>query len=252
MIEGKKTDNVSEKETNKSKLRGKILNMLLWLEQKGIFYIPSSARSAEIYRENLFPEFENEESLLEFLDGKFVTDVGSGTTHENPYSLINVVARDSKHDITFLGVEPRIGTEEINNIPNRAYLKYEIYWEQLRRIFHGDFNRLKDTPGEKFVVAGKAEQLPVEKEKVDVILSNYLVSYLIDNEPKMLEIFKEFYQALNTNGEIRLFPGSPDILQKLYNNSTELGKYMEANFVADPVTKSGKKVDKGTLILRKK
>jgi hypothetical protein len=198
----------------------------------------------------LFPEFQDEESLLEFLEGKFVVDVGSGTTHKNPYSLINVVGRNSKHDITFLGVEPRVGDEE-NHPINKAYLKYEIIGEELRRIFKGDFNRLKDRPGEKFVVAGRAEQLPVAKEKVNIILSNYLVSYLIEDEPKILTIFKEFYEALNNNGEIRLFPGNPDILQKLFNDQTELGQYMSTNFSADSTLNTENKSGKGTIILRK-
>ena len=243
-------ENEPMSEDKKSKLSSKILNMMMWLEQKGIFYIPSSARGAEVYRKNLFPEFKDGEALLEFLEGKFVVDVGSGTTHKNPYSLINVVGRDSKHDITFLGVEPRVGNEE-NNVINKAYLKYEIIGEELRRIFKGDFNRLKDRPGEKSVVAGKAEQLPVGKEKVDIILSNYLVSYLIEDEPKMLTIFKEFNDALSENGEIRLFPGTADITSRLFNDQSELGQYMNAHFIADLNVGLKSKATKGTIILRK-
>src|SRR3989344_8968508 len=71
--------------------------------------IPSSARDAELYRKNLFPEFGSEDELLTYLEDRFTVDIGSGLTHENPYSLINVVARRTGKNVIFIGIEPKVG-----------------------------------------------------------------------------------------------------------------------------------------------
>jgi hypothetical protein len=65
----------------------------------GLNSVPNTLRNAELYRKSMFPEYSKDADLMNYLKGKFVIDIGSGKTHLNPYSLINVVARGRTYSI---------------------------------------------------------------------------------------------------------------------------------------------------------
>lgn len=188
--------------------------------------IPSTARDADYYRGSFFPECETEQDLLDYLNqnnGKLVMDVGSGLTHKNPYSLINVVARDKKTKAIFLGIEPRIGEgQEAFGRKDKRDLISAIRRRRKERLLVG-------TPGQKYAIAAEVPGLALENGQVDIILSSFLIGYWITKREKLLEIFQEFWRLLREGGEIRLHPVS----RTLFERDNELGKFIKEHFVIE-------------------
>ena len=185
--------------------------------------VPSTSRAAEYYREALFPECPDQEELLKSLENKVVIDIGSGLTHENPYSLINVAAREKKSNILFLGIEPKVGgkTQKFN-IGDRLGL----LWYKLRSK---DTANLRDTPGQKMAIAAHVPGIPLPDKSVDVILSNAVIGTWVTDPQKLLEIFKDFNEVLNKKGEIRINSFFP----KMFDAENELGNYIREHFVIE-------------------
>lgn len=208
-----------------------ISNLFLALAQQ----IPSSARDAELYRKNLFPEFESEDELLTYLEDRFTVDIGSGLTHENPYSLINVVARRTGKNVTFIGIEPKVG-----NLSG-GFSKSDKLISLLDTLLSVKRTKRVDLPAGNRVIAAEFPDVNLPAGSVDVILSRSLVGRWIVNPGELLDMFKEFDQILSERGEIRLYPVDPVLFQ---NN--ELKNFIDQHFFRDQTA------DKRLVILRRK
>ncbi len=197
--------------------------------------IPSTSRDAEYYREALFPDCANQEELLKYLENKVVVDIGSGLTHENPYSLINVAAREKKSNILFLGIDPKVEGAAQKFSP---FDRLGLLWYKLRSKNTESF---KDTPGQKMAIAAQVPGLPLPDKSVDVILSSAVIGTWITDPQKLLEIFKDFNEVLCEKGEIRINSFFP----KMFEEQNELGNYLREHFTIDSPGNS-------LVILRKK
>jgi len=180
--------------------------------------------------------------MLEYLKGKLVIDIGSGMTHKNPYSLINLIARnDSKNTgVNFIGIEPKVNNDKFSMVDR---IRFSI--NNFLRILHRQIqnkNIHKDTPGEKNIIPAKAEELPFNKEVADIILSDFLVGYWIKEPDQILKILNEFCGTLKSNGQIRLYP-----ITKFGNKFLENPQVKE--FIDDNFTTERKRL---LLILTKK
>ena len=207
---------------------------------------PVRARTAEEYRKDLFPEFYSEESLLQYLSGKTVADIGSGATHKNPYSLANVIIRHPEKHIKFFGIEPKVGVQKYKSKISRRGFE-EGLMEHLNRFVVTGFSEIKrGTPAEKNVISAKAENLPIAEGKLDLLLSDYFFPLWVGDDDQALTMLMEFTKSLKLGGEIRLGPISEtndSDNSRLTNRGTPLGDFLHKNFA---VHHSGH-----TLILRK-
>ena len=197
--------------------------------------IPSSARDAESYRKNLFPEFGSEDELLSYLKERFTVDIGSGLTHENPYSLINVVARQTGKNVIFIGIEPKVG-----NLSG-GFSKSDKLIFLLDKLLSVKRTKHVDLPAENRVVAAEFPDVHLPAGSVDVILSSSLVGRWIVDPGELLKMFKEFDQILSERGEIRLYPVDPVLLQ-----DNELKNFIDQRFFREQT------VDKRLVVLRRK
>ncbi|MBI5470282.1 hypothetical protein HY968_03110 [Candidatus Kaiserbacteria bacterium] len=206
---------------------------------KRLLGAPSTARDAEAYRETLFPEFKTVDAMLEYLQDKTVLDIGSGLTHENPYSLINIAARNKKSNIFFMGLEPKVGgISEKFSLAERLWL----HWSKLRTE---SAEKHRDTPGKNLAIAGAVPGLQLPDKSINIIISNAAVGTWITDEAALLQMFKEFNDVLTGDGEIRIKVFFP----KLFENDGPLRQFIDSNF--EP-TESGPHPPGSLLIFKKK
>jgi hypothetical protein len=237
-----------ENELLSEKIYDRLLRLEVWLQEKGIRKIPVTERRMGDYTADLFPEYyQKEDELFGYLENKIVADIGSGKTHKNPYSLINVATREGKN-IKFFGIDPTAGQQqEEKKEPGFIANKTN---EIVRKLFSLDKISIPPTPAEKSVIGAKAENLPIADQKVDIILSNFFVTYWIRNPQQLLEIFKEFKRVLSAQGEIRLSPVTPQYEKMLFDGKNDLGIFMNENFVVS--NSADRQGDSGLLILKSK
>lgn len=190
------------------------------LEELRFQGIPSTARDADYYRKTLYSECKTVDEMLEKLRGQCVVDVGSGLTHENPYSLINVAAREKDKDVLFLGVEPRVGSK-------KGFSAYDrLVMLALSKILSKKDTKRSDTPGKKYAIAGEVPGLALPDESVDTVLSNYLIGYWVVHPKELMPMFREFERILRVGGEVRLHPAQPGLFQE----GNELGEFIREHF----------------------
>jgi len=235
-----------EHELLSEKIYDRLLRLEVWLQEKGLRKIPITERRIGDYIVDLFPEyFRKEDELIDYLENKIVADIGSGKTHKNPYSLINVATRKGKN-IKFFGIDPTAGqTQKEKKQPGFIANKTN---EIIRKLFSLDKVSVPSRPAEKSIIGAKAENLPIADQKVDIILSDFFVTYWIRNSQQLLEIFKEFKRVLNVRGEIRLSPVTPQYEKMLFDGKNDLGIYMNENFIITNL--DDRQGDSGLLILK--
>jgi SAM-dependent methyltransferase len=240
--------NFIENELLSEKIYDRLLRLEVWLKEKGLRKIPVTERRIGDYIVDLFPEyFQREYDLIGYLEDKVVADIGSGKTHKNPYSLINVATAKGKN-IKFFGIDPMAGQPQKEK-KDPGFVAAKIN-ELIRKLFSLDKVFIPPRPAEKSIIGAKAESLPIADQKVDIILSEFFVTYWIRDPQQLLEIFKEFKRVLSVGGEIRLHSVTPQYEKMLFDKKNQLGVYMGENFTtANPDDRQG---DSGLLILKAK
>lgn len=188
-----------------------------------IFGTMSSARDAETYRSELFPEMQSVDALLNYLRGKCIVDIGSGLTHKYPKALINRVASELGEDTLFIGIDPNVGG-----------VKGKKLFDQMSRLLESmidSHNRRENGPqrgpaGEKFGIQGTMPGTVLPEKGVDIFISNWLLGYWIQDPRILLVIFTEIESALTEDGEVRIGRAHASLFLK----DDELGSFIDRYF----------------------
>lgn len=204
----------------------------------------STGRTLEQYMSRIFPECKSKEDLSNFLDGKTIVDIGSGLTHKNPFSLINIAAGEKEKQINFFGVEPRLlGKGDLKfSIKDKLLEKGNVLVERLSR--EKLLTQYKK-PGEKKLVAALADQLPFTDNSVDILTSVGLVGYWITSKEELKSILEEFSRVLKEEGEIRISAVKPEVLEFFEHDDFKMYKYEDGfvKLVKKPLQNKDKNLD---------
>jgi hypothetical protein len=172
------------------------------------------------YRQMLFPDFETDELLFDYMDGKTVLFIGSDLEYERLYRILAPLKRidDTKACLMRL-----IGLNPVISAPEEDRLR--IRWMFLQPpTVHAGFE------GQLSANEQGAPSFPFADNSIDLILSSFLIPYWVDAPRDLLEIFTEFMRALRAFRQIRLYPILRYDINLLLNRETELGTYIHECF----------------------
>jgi SAM-dependent methyltransferase len=151
----------------------------------------STGRSFHYYR-NIFFDNKPFSTVLQELQGQCILDIGCGLT---PYASDSMFQACYKGGVDFYGIDPKLA-EGFKLGP----------FDRAKVMATGGGKMHHDAPGLEKGIPALADDLPIEDESVDLILSCYLLYAWVSDEDILDSIFREFYRVLKPGGKIKIFP----------------------------------------------
>ena len=151
--------------------------------------IPVTQRNHKIYLKFLYPDFKNINYNSKLFNNKFILDVGCGNNIIFEDSLLFKLNENNNNSIV-IGIDPSV---------EKKYLLENIFNLMNKKKFNYKYSQ-------NYFLQNYGDNISINNNKVDIILSFWLLGSWINNEEELLEHFKEFYRLLKKNGQIRIYP----------------------------------------------
>jgi|GEM_PF-6921486 len=186
-----------------------------WYTRMTGYRIPSTGREADIYRILLFPDCRNTREMVDNVLEHRTLDLGSGTTHFSPYSLINCVARKQQErdddQRAMIGIDARIGhpvgSPDGFSQENLRMEKMRVIANHCLRKILGDQIHTDIPATHGYMQQADARKLPFKDGEFQQILScHFLPCWL--NGDDLDQSFLEADRVLAAGGTMRLFPAN--------------------------------------------
>jgi hypothetical protein len=136
-------------------------------------------------------------------------DIGSGLTHQNPYSAINEVARQDPDAGHMYGIDLRLGADIGSE---KGFSWRNMLMDTAQGVAHDAWRLLtsrrvvRDTPARTRVLAADAKRLPFPDGAFRQVLSCYCYPFWIGDKDLPVVFGEMTRVSAPEGGQIRLFP----------------------------------------------
>ncbi|MCG8672958.1 MAG: class I SAM-dependent methyltransferase [Pseudomonadales bacterium] len=158
----------------------------------------STTRPLQFYRKTLFNNLP-EETLAKELQAQTIIDIGCGLT---PFIEDSMYQWCQRQGIDFYAVDPKVK----NGFKFGTFDRIKSYATGAKTTPNPNIGGLDKT------IASYANDLPLENQSVDIVISCWLIFSWLRSDAILKEVFKEFDRVLKPGGSIRIFP-TPDLEQ---------------------------------------